>query len=328
MTGLENWQLLETFRFAPDDILLAGRESAGVPDAVHAAADARLASPDTHDCLENPMPIPVPLLLFLVIGIITKLALTKLAMKKSRAVLIHFLFSLLLVSGVLAVIFFIWYPAPMFQINGADTVLRVLIGVDLVLGPALTAYLYRPGKKGLWIDMWFIAIVQLTALVYGTSVIYSERPQYMIWSQDRFVILAGKDVPDVEGGKPVCETIETLPCVAVAVLPNTVAARGELLETTLATGLELEQLAEYWRPLADYRERVLDKSLDLAWIAEQGPEWAAAVAAVVRASGRTQTDLRYVPVINKNLDASALIIDATTAMTVDVIDIDPWQIRR
>ena len=32
-------------RFEADDILLFGRESAGVPDAVHAAADARLTIP-------------------------------------------------------------------------------------------------------------------------------------------------------------------------------------------------------------------------------------------------------------------------------------------
>ena len=33
------------FRFAPDDVLLFGRESAGTPEAVHAAADARLLIP-------------------------------------------------------------------------------------------------------------------------------------------------------------------------------------------------------------------------------------------------------------------------------------------
>ena len=32
-------------RFTPDDVLLFGRESAGVPDAVHAAADVRLTIP-------------------------------------------------------------------------------------------------------------------------------------------------------------------------------------------------------------------------------------------------------------------------------------------
>ena len=33
------------FAFAPNDILLFGRESAGVPDAVHDRADARLIIP-------------------------------------------------------------------------------------------------------------------------------------------------------------------------------------------------------------------------------------------------------------------------------------------
>jgi tRNA (cytidine/uridine-2'-O-)-methyltransferase len=33
------------FAFAPDDVLMVGRESAGVPDDVHAAADARLLIP-------------------------------------------------------------------------------------------------------------------------------------------------------------------------------------------------------------------------------------------------------------------------------------------
>lgn len=33
------------FRFAPGDVLMVGRESAGVPDEVHAAADARIIVP-------------------------------------------------------------------------------------------------------------------------------------------------------------------------------------------------------------------------------------------------------------------------------------------
>lgn len=37
------------FRFAPDDMLLFGRESKGAPDYVHAAADARLLIPIRPD---------------------------------------------------------------------------------------------------------------------------------------------------------------------------------------------------------------------------------------------------------------------------------------
>jgi tRNA (cytidine/uridine-2'-O-)-methyltransferase len=36
---------LHGFAFQPDDVLLFGRESAGVPEAVHQAADARLVIP-------------------------------------------------------------------------------------------------------------------------------------------------------------------------------------------------------------------------------------------------------------------------------------------
>ncbi len=41
------------FGFAPDDILLFGRESAGVPEAVHAAADARLLIPMRRACARS-----------------------------------------------------------------------------------------------------------------------------------------------------------------------------------------------------------------------------------------------------------------------------------
>ena len=38
-------QPFQTFGYRPDDVLLFGRESAGVPDEVHEAADARLVIP-------------------------------------------------------------------------------------------------------------------------------------------------------------------------------------------------------------------------------------------------------------------------------------------
>jgi tRNA (cytidine/uridine-2'-O-)-methyltransferase len=41
---------LPNFRFQPDDRLLFGRESAGVPEAVHAAAAARLVIPLAPGC--------------------------------------------------------------------------------------------------------------------------------------------------------------------------------------------------------------------------------------------------------------------------------------
>jgi tRNA (cytidine/uridine-2'-O-)-methyltransferase len=41
------------FAYSPGDILMFGRESAGVPDAVHQAADARLSIPMRPGCARS-----------------------------------------------------------------------------------------------------------------------------------------------------------------------------------------------------------------------------------------------------------------------------------
>lgn len=245
-------------------------------------------------------------------------------MSKIRAVITHFLFSLTIVSAILAIIFFVWYPAPMFRINGAANVLKTLVGVDLILGPALTAYLYRPGKKGLWIDMWFIVIVQLSALIYGTSVIYQERPQYMIFSQDRYVVLAGKDIVEGPDQRKACAQVQTLPCTAVAALGDSVEARSQLLEKTLELGVELEQLTEFWRPLATNKEKVLSKARPLQAIIDADASFEQAINALAKTHNREISAMVWVPVINKSFDGFCLVIDATTAETLDVIVLDPW----
>ena len=84
----------------------------------------------------------------------------------------HLSISATVVGFFLAVIFFLWYPPPYFEIAGAEGVVQILIGVDLILGPLLTLLLYRPGKPGVIFDLSFIALIQLSALIYGVTIIY------------------------------------------------------------------------------------------------------------------------------------------------------------
>ena len=99
-------------------------------------------------------------------------------MPKLRAFLIHLGISLTVVGAVVAFVFFVWYPDFYFQVKGAGSVLRVLIGVDLVIGPALTLLVYKPNKPGLRFDLAAIAMLQLVALVYGTVTLFSEPPLF------------------------------------------------------------------------------------------------------------------------------------------------------
>ncbi len=100
-----------------------------------------------------------------------------------------------IVGTVLAIVFLFWYPGFSFRISGAVIPVFVLVGVDLVVGPMLTLIVYVHGKWGLKFDLFFIAVVQLTALLYGSYTLYSERPSYMVFAVDR-VSLVGKNAID------------------------------------------------------------------------------------------------------------------------------------
>ncbi len=246
-------------------------------------------------------------------------------LQRKTTILLHVLVSVLIVGPLVGVVFVLWYPSPYFRISGVEQVLKILVGVQAVLGPLLTVYLYKPGKKGLWFDMCFVAVVQFVALVYCTAVIYEQRPLFVVFSGDRFAVLPESDL--VTDGAPIaaCDAATRPPCVAVATLPGDAAERSELLMKSLEEGIELEQQSRYWRPLAEARDEVLDEAKPLALLAAASPRGDDGVARVLERTGRRAEALRWVPVVNKRLDAFALVIDAETAEPVDVVAVDPWE---
>ncbi len=67
-------------------------------------------------------------------------------MTKRRAFAIHLTASVTIFLIFLGIMFFVWYPAPYFEIDGGWRVLRILAGVDVVLGPLLTLIVFEPGS--------------------------------------------------------------------------------------------------------------------------------------------------------------------------------------
>ena len=94
---------------------------------------------------------------------------------RSGAFAIHLLLSALLLCVLLAIIFFVWYPYELIFAGGVEG-LKILMGVDLVLGPVLTLVVFDIAKKKLKYDLIMIAILQISCLCVGLAMIYKERP--------------------------------------------------------------------------------------------------------------------------------------------------------
>ena len=101
-------------------------------------------------------------------------------MSRWKAAAIHLSISAAIGLVVGALLLLVWYPPPYFHAAGADQLVLLLVGVDLVLGPLLTLILFRSGKKGLKFDLAMIAVLQTTALVYGLSVVLQSRPVFLV----------------------------------------------------------------------------------------------------------------------------------------------------
>jgi hypothetical protein len=106
---------------------------------------------------------------------------------RARAAAIHVTLSVLAVSVIWAIVRWVWYPGALYYADSAWNILRLMLFVDVVLGPLLTFIVFDRRKTSLRFDLAFIVIFQLAALVYATTLAYQYRPQLLVWSDRGFV---------------------------------------------------------------------------------------------------------------------------------------------
>jgi len=244
---------------------------------------------------------------------------------KRRAFLSHLSLSATVVGTVCAAIFLCWYPEPYFTVKGTWDALRVLVGVDLVLGPLLTLILFRPGKRGLALDMAMIALIQLSALIYGVSVIYTERPYYTVFAIDRFEVLAKRDVSAAAvADTPFTDKPLIGPIIAFAQRPSDPRESQRLMEETLFEGKpDIERRPELWRPFDQNRAAVLERARPLSELAEHQLAFREQIDSLCESLGVTPDGIAYVPVMGTH-GPLTMVIDSETALPVAALRIDPW----
>ncbi|MCI5106056.1 MAG: hypothetical protein MRY76_05035 [Pseudomonadales bacterium] len=114
-------------------------------------------------------------------------------MNRWQAFALHFGISVLVFLLLLAIILVFWYPGILFSIDGGWTGLRIVIAVDLVLGPLLTLIVFKPGKPGLKFDLTCIGLFQAVCLSAGMWIVWNERPVALVLAYDTLYSLAAGD---------------------------------------------------------------------------------------------------------------------------------------
>ena len=114
-------------------------------------------------------------------------------MSKFKAFGIHLGISFVIFIFLAYLIVMEWYPGLLFDTDGGWRGMRIIIAVDLVLGPLLTLVVYKAGKPGLKFDLACIALLQAVCLAAGTWVVWQERPLAIVYVDSRFQVMSPGD---------------------------------------------------------------------------------------------------------------------------------------
>ncbi len=248
-----------------------------------------------------------------------------LVLEKTRASLVHLAVSAAVVGAVLAVVLLAWYPHPYFQALGTWTVVKVLIGVDLVLGPLLTFIVFKPKKRTLVFDLSVIAAVQIAALVYGTMIVFQERPYFTVWSVDRFEIVASRDIDFNEIPDPELAVKPLLgPRLVVASMPEDEKTRTQLI-SDIVNGRrpDIHFSPVFWQRFEDGAGQVSAAARPLSELRAARAEAAGAIDRIVSRHGDNEGALGFVPLSGKGR-ALAMIVQRDSGQPVGAVNADPW----
>lgn len=182
-------------------------------------------------------------------------------MSRYLAAFYHLLISLAVFVGLAYLVLFVWYPDFFYTIDGGWEGMRIIIFVDLVLGPCLTLVVYKAGKKGLKFDLTCIGLLQVSCLAAGLWVVYSERPTFFVFYEGHFYS-TNQDTYERYGQLPPdpASFQQATPVPVVATVPENPIEEADLRKILYDDGIPLWVYARSYEPLADHWEAILNQA--------------------------------------------------------------------
>jgi hypothetical protein len=114
-----------------------------------------------------------------------------------KAFLVHIGSSATVLTLILGALYLGWYRWPGWYVTGVITVMAILVGVDLTLGPLITLLIAdrKKPRREFVRDVGVVVAVQLIALIYGASALWIGRPLYYVFWVNGFKVVAASELP-------------------------------------------------------------------------------------------------------------------------------------
>jgi hypothetical protein len=247
-------------------------------------------------------------------------------LNRFQAGAIHLATSIAVAAAIFLPIYFVWFPGVLFESAGGRELFLLIACVDVTLGPLVTTIVYRHGKRGMKFDLVVIAILQLTALGYGVSVLFESRPVFIVYVKDRFELVRASEVSESDMGVTTPATrgpfSVTGPMLVGARLPSDPEERYKLSISGLA-GVDVQRYPQYYVPYEQVRGEARELAKPIARLRQLNPDAKGVIDRVVAANG-PEDGLAFLPMRAGKRDLS-VIISKRTGDVLAYLSQRPWE---
>lgn len=238
-----------------------------------------------------------------------------------KAFLWHLGASLLIASVAVALVFGVWYPAPLHVALGVTNIFLLMLLVDVVIGPCLTFFVYKKGKKALLFDMGVIVFLQLSALVYGLWAVAEGRPAWVVFNVDRFDLVQVVDIEQRSIGEAP-EDYRDAPWFGPgwvgAIKPESARRLNELLFESVMGGADMAQRPELYRPLSGFSTQIRSRAKGIAELSEYND-----AAAIEKALSDWPHADGWLPMMAR-VKPMVVLLTKSNGQVLGVVDLNPW----
>lgn len=235
---------------------------------------------------------------------------------------IHFLFSAAILSLLLAVVYFIWYPHPYHTVQSVFDVVKLLIGVDLVLGPLLMFVIFNLSKprRELVRDVSIIVLFQVSALLWGGHITYKMRPLFAVFQEASFHMVVRQDINIEKLSDDV-----SLPAIwqkpkLIYVEPLSGDEKVQQIVGMLSGEVkDVMFQAERYRPFSNYLDNVLAQALDSSKIVQE-PDNKTHINSLLDEYGGAMDEYALYPVVS-GFFSSVIVFNRNNFSPLEVVDL-------
>ena len=238
-----------------------------------------------------------------------------------QAFFTHLALSAVVALCAVGLVFFVWYPSPLHKAAGVTEIFLLLLSIDIVLGPLITAITYKPTPHFLKFDLPIIVLLQVIALSYGVHTMFQGRPAYLVFNRGSFSIVRELDVDAKSlvkaraSGNTAAESSWFVPRWVAAIPSTDVNRRNEVF----FSALDWNQLPESYAPLDQAKAKIMERARPLSELKKLYSndssfhaldEW-------------QETETKWLPLRGTIRDMVVLIKENSGEM-VKIVDIDPY----